>query len=400
MFSLRRRAVLEAVRGASSTLQASIGSSTGSIPSLRPSIRTFYDFGASSNDTNHNNTFSTNAREKAMYQMGVTNGSVRSRTVPLSRRRRLPNRFNKNRPQLTGNLYPVSAIHIAQTIDLYPLINTVFARNTLKKKMFGKNSVVVQMAPVMPNDPPRYIAVFRFGSIVCFNMSPKEVSAFRHEIKKDASEHALQGFERKENFGVLVRDNTIYCDQDEEPFAVTGDYCVVPELDMNGVAVISNIMAQTVALDTYNDTVDDLLANFAAINASVTKTGSFTATDKNFFFKTVAQNNGIFIDMISKIRIKDRSDTAWNLTKYETIHYSMKEEFELDDRFEHIEFKLNLIQQNAMFFMEVLQSQKSNSLEWIIVVLIGVECCLMCVDMSGMGESMFASIAKLLPPSA
>ena len=108
---------------------------------------------------------------------------------------------------------------------------------------------------------------------------------------------------------------------------VTGDYCMVPELDMNGVAVIGTIMGQTVTLDSYSDTVEELLTNFARINSTVTQTGSFTTGDKSFLFKTVAQNNSIFIDMISKVRIKDRSDTAWNLTKYETIHYGLKEEF-------------------------------------------------------------------------
>lgn len=80
---------------------------------------------------------------------------------------------------------------------------------------------------------------------------------------------------------------------------------------------------------------------------------------------------------------------AWKFVKYEKIHYGMKEEFEIDSRFEQIEFKLNLIQQNAKFFLEVLQSQKSNSLEWIIVVLIGLECVIMCIDMSGMGQTLF-----------
>ena len=155
-------------------------------------------------------------------------------------------------------------------------------------------------------------------------------------------------------------------------------------------------MAQTVALDSYNDTVDELLANFGKINSTVTKTGSFSAADKTFLFKTVAQNNSIFIDMISRVRLKDRSETAWNLVKYEKIHYDMKEEFEIDARFDHIEFKLNLIQKNAKFFLEVLQHQKSNSLEWIIVVLIGVECVIMCVDMSGMGQTMFAPVLDLL----
>jgi uncharacterized Rmd1/YagE family protein len=173
---------------------------------------------------------------------------------------------------------------------------------------------------------------------------------------------------------------------------VTGDYCVVPKLDMNGVAVITNIMAQTVALDTYNDVVDDMLATFGRINSTVTKTATFQPSERDNLFKIVAQNNSIFIEMISKIRLKERSDTAWNLTMYETIHYGMKDEFEIDDRFESIEFKLNLIQQNAKFFLEVLQSQKSNSLEWIIVVLISVECMIMCADMAGVGEDLMAAL--------
>ena len=145
--------------------------------------------------------------------------------------------------------------------------------------------------------------------------------------------------------------------------------------------------------------------------------------------------------MISKVRIKDRSDTAWNLTKYETIHYGLKEEFvrvlrfyvklaclltflllvsstslgffslfyrssnqtqELDDRFENIEFKLNLIHNNAKFFLEVMHHQKANNLEWIIVVLILAECILMCIEMSGFGESFFRFLFGFVPfyPSA
>jgi hypothetical protein len=43
--------------------------------------------------------------------------------------------------------------------------------------------------------------------------------------------------------------------------AITASY---PNLDMNGVAVISCIMGQTVALDTYNDTVDDFTSKLCS----------------------------------------------------------------------------------------------------------------------------------------
>jgi hypothetical protein len=67
---------------------------------------------------------------------------------------------------------------------------------------------------------------------------------------------------------------------------------------------------------------------------------------------------------------------------------------EIDDRFENIEFKLNLIQQNAKFFLEVLHHQKSNNLEWIIAILILLECILMCIEMSGLGEAVLPDMLQ------
>jgi uncharacterized Rmd1/YagE family protein len=235
---------------------------------------------------------------------------------------------------------PVNAIHAAQTIDLSILQSNSFEANAIKKQMFGKSSIVIQLSDAVATDParttpstasPRYMAVFRFGSIVYFNVDPEEASKMTCSIKKMAASGTVAaGTERKENFGVLVArdiDTTTMLTNDQMFEPVTGDYCIVPELDMNGVAVIGTIMGQTVTLDSYSDSVEELLTNFARINSAVTRTGSFTPVDKSFLFKTVAQNNSIFIDMISKVRIKDRSDTAWNLTKYETIHYGLKEEF-------------------------------------------------------------------------
>jgi uncharacterized Rmd1/YagE family protein len=62
----------------------------------------------------------------------------------------------------------------------------------------------------------------------------------------------------------------------------------------------------------------------------------------------------------------------------------------LYDDMQNVEFKLDLIQQNAKFFLEVLHAQKSNALEWVIIVLISFECGLMMLDMSGKGKDLFS----------
>ena len=42
----------------------------------------------------------------------------------------------------------------------------------------------------------------------------------------------------------------------------------------------------------------------------------------------------------------------------------------------------NLIQQNSKFFLEVLATDKSNTLEWIIIALISIEIVVMGVEIA------------------
>jgi uncharacterized Rmd1/YagE family protein len=276
------------------------------------------------------------------------------------------------------------AFHAAHAIDIINVLTKVF-RDLPIRHSFGKMSVLMEL----PDE--QYICVYRFGSVVFFNVPMKEIKKWLTDIKLHGNKVIASGFERKEHFEVRKSN--------ARP-AVTGTYCVVPELNMNAVAVIGNILAQTVALDTYSDTVDALLTEFASINAAVNDVGNFEVSKKSHLFKVVAHNNSIFIDMISKLGIKDRSDAAWNLPQLQAVHEGLREEFEILERFEHIEFKLDLIQQNAKFFMEVMHNQKSYTMEWTVALLISFECLLMIMDMSGTGENVFDALRQsgMWPP--
>ena len=294
--------------------------------------------------------------------------------------------------------YPIIALNVARSIDLSKVIANVFTTKGVRK-MRERLSVVLQLQPNSDmTETARFVAVFRYGSVVFFNVSPKEIAQLVEEIKRNSVGTVSSGKERKERYCVHVQPpgvNTAI-DDDNVDDDVTGDYCIVPSLDMKSVDVISNIMAQSVALDATNDTVEKLLSDFENINNKVTVEGNLTTVDRDKMFRAVAENNAIFL-RLTKVGIKDRVDTAWTLSQYENVDERMREEFDIDRRFDHIEFKLNLIQQNAKFFLEVLANQKSTSLEVIIIVLILLECILMCIEMSGMGEPFFTFLKEFVP---
>ena len=358
-------------------------------------------------------------------QLGISNGQgVRSRINGLTeklppsntlrrRRRSIPPR-KRSSAHLSGTVHPVTAVHLGQSINLSSVMSSVFPSHHGKQAaayLSDKKSLVLELPtnrrtpPEIISEPPQYIAVYGFGSVVGLNIPPKAFQNYLDRVRPQVVDPVRPGCEKREDFGIMLQPSDLYPTSagvdalvpGESTPVITGDYCVMSTLDLDGVAVISNIMAQTVALDTYNATADDYLQKFAAINSSVRASGKFKTSDRSLLFKSVAHNNAIFIDMISKIRLKDRSDTAWNVTKYEDIHYGLKAEFEIDDRFDQIEYKLNLVQQNSKFFLSVLASEKSNSLEWTIVILIVAECILMCIEMSGMGTVIMSKLGSFIP---
>jgi len=164
--------------------------------------------------------------------------------------------------------------------------------------------------------------------------------------------------------------------------SVRFDYAVLPQLDVHNLAVIATVLAQSVALDYYSVRADAMLEAFTRLNGSVEQTGVFSALEKKNLFRLVALNNTLFTDVIAKIGILERSDTAWKYLEYADVWEGLRDEFEIEDRFTKIEFKLNLIQQNSKFFLEVLATDKSNTLEWIIIILISIEISVMVVEIA------------------
>jgi uncharacterized Rmd1/YagE family protein len=264
-------------------------------------------------------------QQKALHRLGIVNDKLRSTSSSVKSERHKQEQPPETKPPPPPLHVRVRSVHAAQTFDVVKILSKVFTKYRPVRHHFGKASLIAQLKPLSPGDTFRFVAVYRFGSVVFFNMTARDAGQLLESVKKYGTKSIAAGFERRENYNVVIQPQLI-----EEEEVVTGDYCMVESLDMNSVSVIGNVMAQTVALDSYNDIAEELLENFAAINSSVRQSGKFTSMEMNSLFRVVAQNNSIFIDMMSKLGIKERSVTAWNLSQYEEIHEVRLEHFVAD----------------------------------------------------------------------
>ena len=90
-------------------------------------------------------------------------------------------------------------------------------------------------------------------------------------------------------------------------------------------------------------------------------------------YRLVAQNNTVITNVLSKLGIFEGSDAAWESQDYHYTWEALRQEFELDYRFKDLSLKLDIVKDNATFFISMLNTEKSEKLEWIIIVLIAAE---------------------------
>ncbi|XP_074355486.1 protein RETARDED ROOT GROWTH-LIKE-like [Apium graveolens] len=209
-----------------------------------------------------------------------------------------------------------------------------------------------------------YIVVFQYGSIVLFNVPDNEIDGYLSLVKTHAS-------------GILPEMRKDEYEVREKPTLDTWmqgglDYIMLQYLNIDGIRTVGSVLGQSIALDYYVRQVDLMVAEFTDINRGMEKSGTF-AMEKKKLFQLVGKANSNLADVILKLGLFERSDIAWKDAKYAEIWEYLRDEFELTQRFASLDFKLKFVEHNIRFLQESLQNRKSDSLEWLIIVLIGTE---------------------------
>ena len=210
----------------------------------------------------------------------------------------------------------------------------------------------------------------------------------------------------------------------------------VSTLTPYNLSVISTIMCQTVALDHYVGVVDGLLERFDRVNEAVSREnenwgervgigkeeveafggmkdggeggqiGGKGGVERRELYRVIAESNRVLLGVGWRVGVlggKQRAkvggsggaangwggsgeEGAWKDVEAGLLWERMREEFELVERFDAVRFKLDLVRDNGKFFLEVVRGEKGEGLEKTIVALIAVECVIMILDMTGLGE--------------
>lgn len=284
-------------------------------------------------------------------------------------------------PSLDLNISPVrnfkvEATYVGTKIDIPTLVK--LPQFTGHWRKLHKGAAALSLTPHvvpekseiegLPKQP--FMVAFSYGSVVFFDTPLAIKERFLAVCKGAAIEPMTADQSYNEEYGVSIVSNLPAWSQ-LEPESIR-----LQKLDLRNLHVIAQVLAQSVAMDYYASYVERTLNTFYSMNVEMKSKQNIARLNKEQLLAMVAENNILMTDIISKLGLHERYDIAWKDVQYGRIWEYLRTELEMENRFETLDMKLQLVQENLKYFLEILQNRKSVALEWTIIALIGAEICL------------------------
>lgn len=212
-------------------------------------------------------------------------------------------------------------------------------------------------------DEGRHCVYFPHGAVVFFNCDDR-VQRECLDTSKPFTKSPM-GEEEVEEYEVEVDPNL-------------GEWCefapnrlIVRTLDLKNVAVISNVLAQAVALRHFEDEIDTMLEGFEA------------QKKEREAVKILKDSNKVLRDVMLTLGLLDHaseSSPAWQDERYHQVWTGLRDEFEIEKRWRALQTKTNFLQDNLRFAVELAHARTSERLEIAIIVLITAELAISCFN--------------------
>jgi required for meiotic nuclear division protein 1 len=212
--------------------------------------------------------------------------------------------------------------------------------------------------------------VFRYGAVVLFHVGPEEEKAFLEGLRPHLSRPLP---------GPKVEEITLVSSSDNKE-GVEGERIHVPGFSLPVIQVVAEVLARSVVLESHETQVGATFEALRPIAESLGR-GSLTRAHYRMLLKRLGD---VLLDqqeMAGRVAVTEKPDVLWDHPEIERLYARLTDEFEIPDRFEAVESKLNLIGGTARTAIDLVQARRNLRFEWYIVVLIVFEICLTLYEM-------------------
>lgn len=217
-----------------------------------------------------------------------------------------------------------------------------------------------------------FFFMYRFGSIVFFNVEPQRQEEIIDSIRSIVGKPEI--VITSEEYGLEVNEGV--------KNAAKFERAVVDRLTLDRIELLALVIAQSTALEHFELRVDELLAKSHTIADLLQKAGRMTRRTRSihrFIGHCMSTNQ----QLVSSMYLLDKPDETWEDQVLDNLYRDASEMFELKDRYKTVDQKLRMIEGHLEIISNLLAHRKAAFLEWTIIILIAVEVVLFVYDIWG-----------------
>lgn len=257
----------------------------------------------------------------------------------------------ENKPGHGRRPVKLSAIRIANQLDLKGLKSSL----DVKALADSSSELFYQLAP------DKYQYYFNYGIVVFSGHSDEEI---KQTVTKIHSFLKSPNGWLRDDHEIVVREGT--------SLEFLFDQVIVDHIDEKVVRIVMLNLAQSVALDHYHHTSENLLTEIRGFTNHLEATGKLSINRRNMM-KFIGRALNTQNDIADNIYIFDAPDMVWDNEYLDNLHKGLMKHYDLRVRFSEVEYTLRIIEDNLRVFREITAQRESSLLEWIIILLILVE---------------------------
>lgn len=265
------------------------------------------------------------------------------------------------------------AFAVADEIDL----NKIALKTGMPKKYTWEEPLTLQGERLMEilghiTVADEQVKIFAFGSIVFINVNPSDHMVVLNYLK------TIESRIDTKSMHLFMDDYELMVDESLDEILITDENVAVPALDVFYPELVSIVIAKSVGLEKIEDKITVILDGIESKIDRLEK-GKLRISDKELA-KTISKILRHEYTTISYIMILDKPDVTWSHIEAAQFYERMSEFFELNDRYEILKTKTNILNDIIDGFSTISHSMRGLFVEWLIVILIVAEVILMSID--------------------
>jgi len=206
-----------------------------------------------------------------------------------------------------------------------------------------------------------YVAVFRYGAAVFFDVDDHDRQAFLTKVRDLVHEP----FETPEHESVDIRfDSTSH-------EGAANDRLLLASASVERLQLVAGVLAKSVALAQYEEAMASRFARVEPLALELRQ--GRTPARSRALLRHIADALLIQHKMVGRAEITEKPELSWDNVELDRLYVKLAEEYELQDRHHALEAKLGVISDTAKTLLELVQARRSLRVEWYIVLLIVFE---------------------------